>query len=204
MLGGCKLLPEGDTGWSTKAEERAELSWAIVGIWLHHRVGWCNLQRPRSGIKAPSMDVEGWEGRGKVGDSFVPWGSVLHRDAARVVWGELPFVQQLSAVEGRPALQWTRTVLCLQERKEKKQQNSDYINNYILAHSFSSHETAEVRWASQLDITPLTGSIKKHRSLILSSVPEERTADLLWAATQGVSCHYCAGDWIKTLPGSET
>lgn len=46
---------------------------------------------------------------------------------SQVGWGELPLVQHFSGVERRVALQWTLTLLCLEERKEEKQQSSRYI-----------------------------------------------------------------------------
>lgn len=46
---------------------------------------------------------------------------------SQVGWGEFPLVQQLSGAEGRAALQWTWTFLCLEERREKKQQSSSYL-----------------------------------------------------------------------------
>lgn len=57
---------------------------------------------------------------------------------SQVGWSEVPLVQQLSGVEGRVALQRTCTLLCLEERKEKKQQSSSYIKTISKLMAFQS------------------------------------------------------------------
>ena len=100
--------------------------------------GLVSLAEIKEWDKGPAH-AEGCEGRGG-NEAFVCpedrcCTETIH---SQVGQGELPLVQQLSGVEGRVALQWTWTLLCLEERKGKKQQSSSYFKTISELTAFPS------------------------------------------------------------------